>query len=1060
MSSTPFLDPVTGRLEYYADSDLDQATLDHIQTRGLRPATPEDVAKRDRDIAAGTTGQQALAQTERVVRGVTLGQVPGFGTEEEIRTRADVSRHESPFISALADVAPDVALAAGVLATGGAALPALGLRAGARAGVMLGAEALTGGAVAASQQAFEEGRTFLHEDLGADVENLAIWTGLGGALAATPAAVRALRGARAAKGAAAAAETVEAVADAAEAKALRRGAGAEQMGIAAAPPETAMPGEVAAPDVAIAPTGSPLAPQRTVDVLNPFVDAGPDQVILPSRPTVSVGAGAPAASLPAPGPFSPAAESIVPMRTIDVGAARGGRRKLPPLPEPPPAVAPEVPALSADPGAPTSAPSAAPSAIGQVVNLPDRAPVDLSGVDISMAAGLGLPPIRLKTRAARKAAAEPVREVIEETADNGLERAVRNATGSEADDVVARAAGGELEREAPSFARDRRLHDYRNEILDTATKTVKSDLDELGKVHRSLTDVATAKPADIARNVGDNLAGQQSQVRQLARSAGEFAGQLRAEASKFAMDVAAAEGRKVGKLRPKFATPTHQRLVVSLMEHGKELEQLAAKGAGPKMFEALDNFKRTVDDYKLSLEAGAKNATDRLPYERLIPRVEEFAHTLRRSAEDQATWGRVGEMQAAYNRVWHDKFIPASRVFNEATQKVTGRDYEGKLISEAWESKLKPLIEGADPGDRRHVVQMLDAMKEGAEARLTYGAATREQVDGVIERIDRIKRTLSLGDEVTAANRRMQALGEAAGTLPFLGGAARSALTGDLGSKLRTLAGASDSIVERSVDDWIRTSKLRGRGRLPRGTTPPKRTRMLPPAAAAVAALATRRGVTHTMAAFMGEENETPQAAFNKWRNDMMDEEAFYGRLEKQFGDIAADSPAAVMAISAHAAKTRQFLLERMPANLAVSMLNPQGYPPSRDAIEDWAIYVNAATDPNSIMRSLSRGDITVQQVEVLRELYPRRYEAIQAALLEKIAGANDLDDQFLMRQNRLWELDGAGSVIFSPAYALRSGLKQSPNKGKAPAPKSTGGPAERMSPASVAERGPTYGSL
>ena len=944
MSSTKFLNTVTGRILTYADSDLTPEVLTRLEARGLRPATPEDDAKRDRDIAAATVPQQALAQTERVVRGVTLGQVPGFGTEEEIRTRADVSERESPFVSALAGIAPEVALTAGVIATGGAALPALGLRGAARAGAMIGAEALTGGAVAASQQAFDEGRTFLHEDIGADVENLAIWTGLGGALAAAPVAVRALRGAKAAKGAAAAGETVEAVADAAEAKALQDAAG----GL----PEA----------------GTPAAPGTIAAVEGP-------------------------GAVPVATPVS------------NAGA------------------------------------------------------VPLDTVDLSMAAGLGLPPIRLGKRAARKASSEPVREVLEETADNGLERAVRNATGSEADDVVARAAGGELEREAPSFARDRRLHDYRNEILDTATKTVKSDLDELGKVHRSLTDVATAKPADIVRNVGDNVAGQQSQVRQLARSAGEFAGQLRAEASKFAMDVASAEGRKVGKLRPKFATPTHQRLVVSLMEHGKELEQLAAKGAGPKMFEALDNFKRTVDDYKLSLEAGAKNATDRLPYERLIPRVEEFAHTLRRSAEDQATWGRVGEMQAAYNRVWHDKFIPAARVFNEATQKVTGRDYEGKLISEAWESKLKPLIEGADPGDRRHVVQMLDAMKEGAEARLTYGAATREQVDGVLERIDRIKRTLSLGDEVTAANRRMQALGEAAGTLPFLGGAARSALTGDLGSKLRTLAGASDSIVERSVDDWIRTSKLRGRGRLPRGTVAPKRIRMLPPAAATIAALATRRGVTHTMAAFMGEENETPQAAFNKWRNDLMDEEAFYGRLEKQFGDIAADSPAAVMAISAHTAKTRQFLLERMPANLAVSMLNPQGYPPSRDAIEDWAEYVVATTDPNSIMRSLSRGDITVQQVETLQELYPRRYEALQGKLIEKIAGNTELDDQFLMRMNRLFELDGAGSVIFSPAYALRSGMKQKPAQPRA-APAKPKPTADRFGPATTAQTGATYGTL
>lgn len=923
MSSTKFLNTVTGKILTYADSDLTPEVLTRLEARGLRPATPEDVAKRERDKAAETAPQQALALGEKVVRGVTLGQVEGVGSEEEIRTRAEVVERQSPILAAMADLAPDLALTAGVVASGGAALPALGVRGAARIAAMLGAEALTTGAVTASQQAFDEGRQFLHEDLAADAENLAIWTGLGLALGGTPVAVRALKGAKGAKAAKAAAETVEAVADAAEARALEKAA----------------------------------------------------------------------------------AGAAVPDGTVAAAAAE-----------------------------PTT-------------------------VDLSMAAGIGLPPIRLTRRAARKVAPEAVREVAEETAEDGLEQAVRNATASEADDVVTRAVGGELEREAPSFARDRRLHDYRHEIRQTATRTMKDDLDWLNKTHRDLTDVATAKPKDIARNVGKNVGGQQAQARQIAKQSAEFAGQLRAEAVQFAGDVARAEGRKVGKLRPRYATDTHQRLTVSLMEHAKELQKAAGDGNSAKMFEAMDNFKRTVDDYKLSLEAGAKRATDPLAYEKMIPRVEQFAHSLRRSLEDANTWGRVGEMQAAYNRVWTDKFIPASRVFNEATSKVTGRDYQGRLISEAWENKLDALLSGADEGNRRYVNDMLDAMKEGAEARLTYGAATKDQVDEVVDRIGRIKRTLALGDEVASASRRMESLGNVAGSVPFLGGAARSALTGDLGSKLRTLAGASDSMVERSVDDWIRTSKVRARGRLPRGEKRPRIIRSLPPAAAAIAAVATRRGITHTMAAFMGED-EKPQAAFARWRSEFLNEEAFYDRVSQQFGGLTVESPAAMMAVSAHAAKSRQFLLERMPANVAVSMMNPQGYPPSRDAIEDWAQYAIAVTDPNSIMRSLARGDVTVQQAEVLKELYPRRFEAVQAKLIEKIAGTNDLDDQFLIRMNRLWELNGAGSVIFSPEFALRSGLRsQQKPKPSAPARKPPQ-MASRMEPSNIGLTGATYGSL
>jgi hypothetical protein len=60
----------------------------------------------------GSFEQQAQAQGERVLRGLTFGAVEGFGAPEDIQGRADVSREESPITSFAADVLPDVGVAA------------------------------------------------------------------------------------------------------------------------------------------------------------------------------------------------------------------------------------------------------------------------------------------------------------------------------------------------------------------------------------------------------------------------------------------------------------------------------------------------------------------------------------------------------------------------------------------------------------------------------------------------------------------------------------------------------------------------------------------------------------------------------------------------------------------------------------------------------------------------------------------------------------------------------------------------------------------------------------
>jgi hypothetical protein len=163
--------------------------------QGWRIASDDEADEAARRLDFGTFEQQAQAQVERVVRGGTLGAIEGIGLPEDITARAEVSEELSPVTSALASIAPDVAVAAatggiGGLASGAGRLAArtalaegAGLvRAGLAAGRAGGAAALVGeslgtAAVGAGQAAYAEGRE-LGDDPGRDAENALIWGGL------------------------------------------------------------------------------------------------------------------------------------------------------------------------------------------------------------------------------------------------------------------------------------------------------------------------------------------------------------------------------------------------------------------------------------------------------------------------------------------------------------------------------------------------------------------------------------------------------------------------------------------------------------------------------------------------------------------------------------------------------------------------------------------------------------------------------------------------------------------------------------------------------------------
>jgi hypothetical protein len=1039
-----FLNTVTGQIETYDDRQLTPAAVQTLQARGLRPASPEDVAKREREIAFSSTGQQALAQLERGVRSLTLGQVEGHGSEEDIRTRAEVSSRESPIISAAADFVPDVAVGlltggTSALATGAGRVAAGqavkgGLRAGIGAAVKaapkaaIAGEALGSGLVAASQEAFGEGRQFLREDPIQDALNTIFWSGIGGAVGGAPSAFRAVKG-RLGKGARAAAE----LADEAELDAAVKAGEREAVPMV--------------PDATPAPT--------------PAVDG---------KPVSLVGLEL--------GQISKLGDDGLKQDTLDwlrkdERFAKTGKRFHP-------AISDEQVASGAGLGhgegiilrSASELPRAARVKIKGDWYLQDgrhavmvgreRGMTEVFGRVLNSANEVvfeGMIPIAAATK---KAAAE----AAETAAEKGVTRAERNAARAEADDILGQATRGDVPvREESGFMRQSRLARHSETIFETATKEARNDLNEINRLSQGIRDRAV-KHEDVAKNISNNLPAQKALGREAALKASKLAGEIRADAH--------ALGAQLGKKGPTYFSGTARELVSSLMERSKAISKMEN---GSEIFNALDDMKRIADDFKVALEQGSRtSAKDPLSYQRLIPKVEEFAHSIRAQLEDAGTFGKAGEMQRAYNKTYHEKWYPAKKIFEDSVFRVTGRDYRAFSTLDAWESKVTDLLKTPGTGERRYVFDMLGALREMAEQRAVFGTASKKDTARIIELVDRVERTFGLADETTAAAAKMKsvrdvsagiggALGGVAGGIPgaIMGGGLTRGVaefaTGNMRNAFATMRGATDTMIERSVDDWIRTSKARTGGK---AAAVKARAPLVTPEDRALMKEASRLGVTVGFADFLGE-NDNAQAAYEQKRSALFDDEGFADRFASEYGDMARENPTAYVLASAHAGEVRRFLMDRMPANMAVSMAKPRGYPPTNESIEDWSVYFNAATNPRSVFRSLARGDIRPQEVETLRSIpmYKPLYEQMQMTVLTKITeNADDLDDQFVMRMSLLFDLDGAGSPAFSNRAATAA------RKAVPPQPQAQGGKplatkaATRAQPSNVALTGPTYGTL
>src|SRR3972149_1119132 len=107
--------PASGELRSVPGAEADEIAA----KEGLEYATPEQIEKFNLGERRGGAGQVALGLAETAVRQATLGTVPSLsGDTEAARERAQYTGRELPTSTAIAGIAPRIAISAALPAGG------------------------------------------------------------------------------------------------------------------------------------------------------------------------------------------------------------------------------------------------------------------------------------------------------------------------------------------------------------------------------------------------------------------------------------------------------------------------------------------------------------------------------------------------------------------------------------------------------------------------------------------------------------------------------------------------------------------------------------------------------------------------------------------------------------------------------------------------------------------------------------------------------------------------------------------------------------------------------
>jgi hypothetical protein len=185
-------------------------------------------------------------------------------------------------------------------------------------------------------------------------------------------------------------------------------------------------------------------------------------------------------------------------------------------------------------------------------------------------------------------------------------------------------------------------------------------------------------------------------------------------------------------------------------------------------------------------------------------------------------------------------------------------------------------------------------------------------------------------------------------------------------------------------------------------------------------------GVSRGVARFMGRGTDDLFEAFDSRsatiKRVVQDPAALARSMADNLGDLPRLQPEIFAHMVAQTYRAAAYLFERMPGRSGASILNPEGYAPTYDEIEEWAGHWVGALHPLETLDDLAANDLQPEQTDAVKALHREAYAMFQRVALRHIAllshRGRALPQQAMELIDSALDLNGAGDPLLSWGWA------------------------------------------
>jgi hypothetical protein len=178
----------------------------------------------------------------------------------------------------------------------------------------------------------------------------------------------------------------------------------------------------------------------------------------------------------------------------------------------------------------------------------------------------------------------------------------------------------------------------------------------------------------------------------------------------------------------------------------------------------------------------------------------------------------------------------------------------------------------------------------------------------------------------------------------------------------------------------------------------------------------------HAASRFQGDY-PSPRAAFEARKRILeqlrQDPMALHEALASSFGMLPDLGPELFGEVAGRVQVATQYLQNNLPAQLAISVVRPNGIPLSRATMRDFMLKWNSVTDPYSVLEDVRDGIASPTQIAALRATDPDTYERLKVRMIQEIAETPEqIPIQRKVRFDTLFGADGTAGRAYSWSFA------------------------------------------